>query len=196
MVVGDKRLRDQFWWDLHAAEPTPEEFAAELCADLELDACHGASVAAAIRIEVCRHECRGHAACDDMGCQAPDCTVPDLKQMSNPTVGFRVHEELQVCLRVLRTNATGLKAAEPADSFCPALQLAKLRRAPPTCLQLPTPRIAEQAASAAQLVPEGDSMQSAYTSRQAAAAAAAAAVPPSSPLAMHLKIRHAAVFAV
>ena len=52
MVVGDKRLRDQFWWDLHAAEPTPEEFAAELCADMGLDACHGASVAAAIRIEV------------------------------------------------------------------------------------------------------------------------------------------------
>lgn len=52
MVVGEKRLRDQFWWDLHAAEPTPEEFAAELCADMGLDACHGASVAAAIRIEV------------------------------------------------------------------------------------------------------------------------------------------------
>lgn len=52
MVVGDRRLRDQFWWDLHASEPTPEEFAAELCADVGLDARHGASVAAAIRIEV------------------------------------------------------------------------------------------------------------------------------------------------
>ncbi|KAL4436576.1 hypothetical protein ABPG75_003715 [Micractinium tetrahymenae] len=93
MVLGDKRLRDQFWWDLHAAEPTPEDFAAELCADMGLDACHGASVAAAIRIE-----------------------------------------------------------------------LAKLRRAPPTSLQLPTPQIEEGVLDAPQLAADGGTLQSAYAS--------------------------------
>ena len=52
MLGGALRLRDQFWWDLHAACPTPEEFAAELCADSGIDACHGTAVAAAIRLEV------------------------------------------------------------------------------------------------------------------------------------------------
>ncbi|KAL4444584.1 hypothetical protein ABPG77_002401 [Micractinium sp. CCAP 211/92] len=92
MVVGDRRLRDQFWWDLHASEPTPEEFAAELCADVGLDARHGASVAAAIRIE-----------------------------------------------------------------------LAKLRRAPPTSLQLPTPRIAEEALSAVPLLADVDGLPDAHS---------------------------------
>lgn len=52
MLGGCLRLRDQFWWDLHAASPTPEEFAAELCADSGIEPCHGVAVAAAIRIEL------------------------------------------------------------------------------------------------------------------------------------------------
>ncbi|EFN56475.1 hypothetical protein CHLNCDRAFT_145151 [Chlorella variabilis] len=52
VLGGSLRLRDQFWWDLHAATPTPEDFAAELCANSDIDACHGAAVAAAIRIEL------------------------------------------------------------------------------------------------------------------------------------------------
>ncbi len=61
MLGGSLRLRDQFWWDLHATSPTPEEFAAELCADVGLDSCHGAAVAAAIRIEVGWH-CGGRVS--------------------------------------------------------------------------------------------------------------------------------------
>ena len=52
VLGGALRLRDQFWWDLHAASPSPEEFAAELCVDSGIDACHGTAVAAAIRTEV------------------------------------------------------------------------------------------------------------------------------------------------
>lgn len=52
VLGGGLRLRDQFLWDLHAAHPTPEEFAAELVADCGIGAQHGAAVAAAIRIEV------------------------------------------------------------------------------------------------------------------------------------------------
>lgn len=49
-------------WDLHSEALTPEEFAAELCADSGVDARHGAAVAAAIRIEV-----RGQGECE--GCR-------------------------------------------------------------------------------------------------------------------------------
>ncbi|KAL4853046.1 Chromatin structure-remodeling complex protein BSH [Chlorella vulgaris] len=75
VLGGSLRVRDQFWWDLHSPSPSPEEFAQEMCADSGIDPCHGAALAAAIRIE-----------------------------------------------------------------------LGKLRRAPPTNLQLPTPRILEAAA--------------------------------------------------
>ncbi|KAI7846422.1 hypothetical protein COHA_000132 [Chlorella ohadii] len=54
VLDGSLRLRDQFWWDLHSDTLTPEEFAAELCADSGVDARHGAAVAAAIRIELAK----------------------------------------------------------------------------------------------------------------------------------------------
>jgi hypothetical protein len=53
VLGGSLRVRDQFWWDLHSPSPSPEEFAQEMCADSSIDPCHGAALAAAIRIEVC-----------------------------------------------------------------------------------------------------------------------------------------------
>lgn len=72
--------------------------------------------------------------------------------------------------------------------MCLPLQLAKLRRAPPTSLRLPTPRIAEEALSAAPLLAEVDGLHGAYSSRQAAAAPAAAAASCSMQLSLQSKL--------
>ena len=55
MLLGTSlRLSDRFWWDLHAPDPTPEDFAAELCADVGAHPSHATAVAAALRMEVGR----------------------------------------------------------------------------------------------------------------------------------------------
>lgn len=67
VLGGSLRVRDQFWWDLHSPSPSPEEFAQEMCADSGIDPCHGAALAAAIRIEVCANLPRLSGSCRCLG---------------------------------------------------------------------------------------------------------------------------------
>ena len=150
VLGGCLRLRDQFWWDLHATAPTPEEFAAELCADSGVDPQHGVAVAAAIRIEVrfgeamgqgrerssvdggCRHAsppCRQHPSLALPGRPGSPCSWASCGERCPPTCCCPHHSSARARPQPRRQMCRCRACMRPGKPRCLSL--------PSTCLALP-----------------------------------------------------------